>query len=54
MAAEWIPEVDPMGFVVFGSFRDNDSTIKRTNGHGSIVGLYEKICVYVLDRKSVV
>lgn len=31
----WTPE--PAGLVARGSFRARDSTIRRTNGHGSIV-----------------
>lgn len=31
----WTPV--PAGFVAWGSFRDNDSTISRTKGQGSIV-----------------
>lgn len=36
MAEEWIPEAEARGLVVSGSLSDKDSTIKRTNGHGSI------------------
>lgn len=41
VAEEWMPEADAAGLVVGGSLSDNDSMIKRTNGHGSIGELEE-------------
>lgn len=39
MAEGWTPE--PADLVAEGSLRANDSTIKRTNGHGSILARSE-------------
>lgn len=43
MAEEWIPEAEARGLEVSGSLSDKYSTVKRTNGHGSIGKLENEI-----------